>query len=444
MPLRNVPGKTLRFITAPIRHWRISLTILIALAIAYVITDQILLSQLAAQREAVLAAGGHLSLKEFGRDIPDSENAAVVYKYAASLIKPMPSAQGRDPVELYIESQTCAAGNGAASQTPGDFAWVDGVIAENARAFDALLEAVAKPYAQYTDFNASGDIMLNPAFAVPEYNHLHALARLAALRAVWENSRGNPAEAFRWVGITLAIGNSVSEEPWLTAGLMRAAVHGIGIDALRAVTCNQPLPHPLPEILTAQLARAAELQSLARFYEGERWLQNAAQHFDFRPLGTANQIAGLKMTTDLIQAVALPDETERVKLIQQFQADVPTIKAGSVPILRMHRILADIVRPALATSVNALDRAAAQARLAQIAIALKQYKQARGQYPAELAQVAPEFIAAVPLDSFTGQPLRYRRQDNGFVVYSVGHDSKDDAGKEVNGKTNDVVWAVTE
>jgi hypothetical protein len=40
----------------------------------------------------------------------------------------------------------------------------------------------------------------------------------------------------------------------------------------------------------------------------------------------------------------------------------------------------------------------------------------------------PDLLRAVPTDPFDGRPLRYRRDPEGAVVYSVGPDGKDNGG----------------
>jgi len=58
-------------------------------------------------------------------------------------------------------------------------------------------------------------------------------------------------------------------------------------------------------------------------------------------------------------------------------------------------------------------RALLLARLAAAACALERHRLARGSYPATLAELAPAFFNAVPLDTFTGQPLGYTRTPDG-------------------------------
>ena len=53
-----------------------------------------------------------------------------------------------------------------------------------------------------------------------------------------------------------------------------------------------------------------------------------------------------------------------------------------------------------------------------------------GDLPAYLDVLVPQFLANVPLDPFDGQPLRFKRLDQGYVVYSIGRDGRDGGGKE--------------
>ncbi len=75
----------------------------------------------------------------------------------------------------------------------------------------------------------------------------------------------------------------------------------------------------------------------------------------------------------------------------------------------------------------------------RLACALERWRLAHGSYPESLAPLAPELIAAIPHDVVTGDPLQYRRTDDGsFVLYSVGTNEKDDGGNRHN--ELDWVW----
>ena len=67
---------------------------------------------------------------------------------------------------------------------------------------------------------------------------------------------------------------------------------------------------------------------------------------------------------------------------------------------------------------------------AQIVCALERYHLAHGEYPETLEALVPQFIEKLPHDTIGGQPLHYRRTDNGkFLLYSVGWNEMDDGGQ---------------
>ncbi|HUZ06052.1 MAG TPA: hypothetical protein VMV89_01045, partial [Candidatus Paceibacterota bacterium] len=67
--------------------------------------------------------------------------------------------------------------------------------------------------------------------------------------------------------------------------------------------------------------------------------------------------------------------------------------------------------------------------LARVAIALERYRLAHGGYPDSLDALSPQFMEKIPHDVIGGQPLHYRRTNDGqFVLYSVGWNETDDGG----------------
>ncbi len=67
--------------------------------------------------------------------------------------------------------------------------------------------------------------------------------------------------------------------------------------------------------------------------------------------------------------------------------------------------------------------------IARVSLAVELYRRVHGELPERLEYLVPDGLAAAPEDSFDGMPLRYRRLDRGYMVYSVGQDGKDDGGK---------------
>ena len=83
-------------------------------------------------------------------------------------------------------------------------------------------------------------------------------------------------------------------------------------------------------------------------------------------------------------------------------------------------------------------------QLTRVACALERCRMAEGAYPEALAALVPKYIDALPHDVIDGQPLRYRRTDDGrFLFYSVGINGQDDGGAtgEKNNARDHLDWA---
>jgi hypothetical protein len=65
-------------------------------------------------------------------------------------------------------------------------------------------------------------------------------------------------------------------------------------------------------------------------------------------------------------------------------------------------------------------------------------------YPESLEHLVGEAVTKVPIDPFIGKAFHYQREENGFVVYSVGENGVDDGGVLETDRPNfflrDVGW----
>lgn len=92
-----------------------------------------------------------------------------------------------------------------------------------------------------------------------------------------------------------------------------------------------------------------------------------------------------------------------------------------------------------------LELADSHARLARIAQALWAYREDRGAFPEELKALQPAYLEELPIDPFSGRRFIYRRTGEGFALYSVGENQRDDGGVhyEINSSENpkrDLIW----
>jgi hypothetical protein len=86
-------------------------------------------------------------------------------------------------------------------------------------------------------------------------------------------------------------------------------------------------------------------------------------------------------------------------------------------------------------------------------LALLRYGQDKGSYPQDLQElIAAGYLKEMPIDPFSGKPLIYRKEADGFILYSVGEDFEDNGGQlyrddkgkvKVWGKEGDAIfWPV--
>jgi hypothetical protein len=70
-------------------------------------------------------------------------------------------------------------------------------------------------------------------------------------------------------------------------------------------------------------------------------------------------------------------------------------------------------------------------RLAATELAIRAFQAENNRWPANLEELVPEYLAAVPEDPYGNGPLRYRLIDGKYVLYSVGGNGRDDGGKMI-------------
>ncbi len=85
----------------------------------------------------------------------------------------------------------------------------------------------------------------------------------------------------------------------------------------------------------------------------------------------------------------------------------------------------------LFTGADIQERQTTWMMLAKLAYAIAAYHTENGRFPEKLDNLAPKYQAVVPTDPFIeGQPLHYRPDASGYLLYSVGPDGKDSGGRD--------------
>jgi hypothetical protein len=345
-------------------------------------------------------------------------------------------------------------------------------------ALEDLRQASLRPYARMplkyeNGFEVVGELL--PWLATEK-----RCARFLQLRILAELAAGQSGLALEDVKLYLRVINSIRDQPFLIAHLVRIAMQAISLqpiyEGLAQHRWNDAQLVEIEDALAKQdfladfksamrgertcAIEAFETQRLTRKMKSDlgdssgqivtnslRWMPSA---FFYQ-----NELAFSRMYEQYV--LPLVDLTNRTVSVSGFR----TVEADSKEHMKHYSpytVQALMTFPGVSKSVIKFAMIQADVDLARVACALERYRLAHGSYPETLDALAPQFIAAVPHDLINGQPLHYRRTEDTpaqsasaasgkFVLYSVGWNETDDGGMvgpTKNGRTDsekgDWVW----
>ncbi len=97
-------------------------------------------------------------------------------------------------------------------------------------------------------------------------------------------------------------------------------------------------------------------------------------------------------------------------------------------------------RPMFSKYFERVTHQQTQFLLGRLGLATAAYRSDHGKFPATLDALVPKYITEIPLDPFSGEPLKLKAIKGGLILYSVGKDGKDDGGMRIDYKTGDIAF----
>lgn len=319
-------------------------------------------------------------------------------------------------------------------------------------AVQELQQACQRPYQRMPlnysdDFGSAGRLL-------PWLATMKQCTQLLELRAVAHEQNNQPQPAVDDIKLLLRVNDSVRRQPFLISHLVRLAIMAYVIqpvyEGLAQHIWSDAQLRDLEETLAKQNFLAdyqftissemifgidtLEKQRITRelrVASGDNGDTVVTNHIGWEPAAFyyQNELAIARTYSESL--LPLADPTNRT-------ISMPAYRALQAKISRQtnnwsfYEFHARSTLPAVSRAVTKYAFAQAQVDLAQTACALERYRLANDEYPASLDSLAPRFIETVPHDIINGQPLHYRRTDDGrFLLYSVGLNEQDDGGTVV-------------
>jgi hypothetical protein len=326
------------------------------------------------------------------------------------------------------------------------------VLANNQTIFDLLHQAVLRP-----GYNSPRDYTQGIRTALPDAMpslNLAKFLRLAAEVSVYDGKLDRAIEF--WTSLR-AIQRWNDDEPILICQLVAADAENTLFNSvqrgLRAASFD--------DIQLGQIA--ALLQPVRDYREQVRtgmrgeFACSFNVTFDQMCTGQLLYVPGTKTSgaAGIARLMLMADQAVGLdyyrRTFESLKGDflpnqVPDMQRDHVP---WYAIMTGAMIPAISNIGVTFARIEAGRRITAWGVALRRHKLATGAYPDRLTDVRSEFAKAAGglIDPFTAGPLVYRRQGEGFILYSVGANMADDGGRNERdrmprGLADDIAFAM--
>lgn len=253
---------------------------------------------------------------------------------------------------------------------------------------------------------------------------------------------GKIDEALADVRGIIICGRAIGDEPLIISQLIRMAMQAMAVGTLERVLAQvEPSPDELRKtqelleleagepilVIAARGERAGEHELMMGLKSGNAKLSalTGGGNSGLANLAGASLARGshprlLRMMTDFVEAAKLPPE-QQGEAFKQLDVRAKQAKVN-------YDVVIALLVPATMKVSEAYRRNQAGLRCATVAVAAERYRRDNGRWPQGIDELTDKYLKAVPTDPYDGKPLRYKRLEDGVIVYSVGPDLVDNGG----------------
>ena len=413
--------------------------VLISNAVLIVVTGSWLETEIA----KVQAADPPVYMIDFkATPVPPAENAAIYLRRATLDLE----AVDKELNQVYANPDFLST-----PLSPADVAAVEKTL----QAYPHVLTRIDEMLA-CTKFNAELDFSQGPALLLPHVNTLRSVARLQAVRAWMLHQQGKPDEAVRQALSIFRLGQFLDNEPLLISFLVATACRNMALHTVHGMMQQGELPPAVRDEVDEALKRCDSLDSFQQALIFERAFGNQCYEMIRTNKLTLAEVTGSGSGLEhvgswwVMRAYLNDDQAHYLEIMNQLIAvadkDPQTFDQVGQQIENAAQqksvrfALSSMLLPSLMKSRQAASRVQALSRSLLVLNAI----QRRAQAGEDVSQLRLEDIKLpdpYTTDPFNNLPLRLKKTADGWVVYSVGTNLKDDGGELEPSKSHDIGWA---
>lgn len=397
--------------------------------------------------KAIAAKGEPVDVAQLGgTPIPASQNGASDYASAFAILY----APGADVYKRKYGSMIDPA-----PKPLSESQWKE--VDQAVRHFEPVVpiveQAMSKPACKFPVNWSSGAGAL-----FPHLSRLRELSRYLSARAIVAAHNGDADECAKATRMSFGISDSVRDEPMLISMLVRVAMIRIGTSALR-----DSMNHvAFNELQAKQIDSTIAKIDLASHFKcamiGERamglWCFDQVRSGGYGTLMFSSGSASAAGNNVVMKTFINQDELYYLRMMRS-EIKNASLTCGEVKMKHIslsfnpprYAVITTIIFPVYERAREARDTATANISCARVCSGLQAYKSRFGSYPATLNELRSKLKWQLPKDPFSVKDLVYKRQNKGFLLYSLGPNMRDDGGRvdptnTYAPHTGDIVWRI--
>ena len=360
-------------------------------------------------------SGEPTSFNDFAKEtIPEEQNAATLYRHIFPTIHAYEH-EWKQVRRVDLDHDDFAM------WTTEQKADIPAILARYNNIIDLAHEASLRPYCDFQlGYGNSGydDFSLIP---------FPTLSRILCVQAVLDKKEGQMEQAVRRITDGLAVAEAAGATKYFfVSDIAQVGCDGIMLDRLEKLLAHEEMSQQGYQMLYDSLKghRERRAGSLLAGFRSQRcniirWFKKPSEALD-------EEHKFLERWPFLTLA--------RWPLLHELKSQNISVEMAGKPYWETYNLNGHwkslIIRSA---------KRDARLGAAELAAGIYIYKIENGNYPESLDKLVPGIVKELPPDPFTGESFTYRPEGNGFIIYSLGENRRDDGG-ERESPDDDISW----